>query len=163
MKQNLKITYVKPVKQGIFECGNGYLFATEIESDQKCGVILYSESGEEIRIPFTEEGRRGTLYGICIESNSETFPYAKYNYYCGDETYTDSYAKLVEGLNIWGDFSNRPRRTYGLLTGSEFDWENDMSPNIPIQDTFIYGLNVRSFTMHKSSCVKSKGTFREKE
>lgn len=159
MNPNLKITYIKPEKQGVFTNDNGYLFATEIESDKECGVILYTESGAETKIPFSAEGRRGTLYGMQIESINGTFPYIKYNYYCGNETYTDSYSKLIEGLNTWGAFTDIPRKTYGLLTESDFDWENDISPNISIQDTFVYGLNVRSFTMHKTSGVKNKGTY----
>lgn len=159
MEQKLKITYYKPDRQGVFSCANGYLFATEAESDKECGVLLYSQTGEEMRIPFSKTGRRGTLYGVRIENNEGEFPFTKYNYYEGETVYTDPYAKLVDGLQVWGDFDKTPRPTFGLLTDMSFDWEQDEAPEIPLYDTFIYGLNVRAFTMHKSSGVKNKGTF----
>ena len=159
MEQNLKISYMKPDKQGVFTNGNGYLFATETESDKECGVVLYSSCGKELRIPFSAEGKQGTLSGLCIECTNETFPFTKYNYYQGDSIYTDPYARLIDGLQLWGDFENAPRKTYGILTDMNFDWENDTAPDIPLQESVIYGLNVRAFTMHKSSFVKCKGTF----
>ncbi len=159
MKQKLKITYFKPDRQGVFVCNNGYLFATEAEPDNECGVVLYTKEGVEVRIPFSKASRRGTLYGVRIESNEGAFPFTKYNYYNGDVVYTDPYAKLIHGLQKWGDFDNVPRFTFGILTDMTFDWEQDAAPEIPIHDTLIYGLNVRAFTMHKSSGVKHKGTF----
>ena len=159
MEQKLKITYFKPDKQGVFSCNNGYLFAAEAESHEDCGIVLYTDCDEEIRIPFSSDGRRGSLYGVCIECSEKTFPFSRYNYYSKDTVYTDPYAKLVDGLQIWGDFRDTPRLTYGILTDMFFDWEQDEAPETPIKDTFIYGLNVRSFTMHKSSGVKNKGTF----
>lgn len=159
MEHNLKITYTKPDRQGVYACGKGYFFATEAESEKECGVLLYSKEGKELRIPFKEEGRRGTLYGVQIENIEGDFPFEKYNYYEGGNVYTDPYARLVEGLQKFGDFERMPESTYGILADMTFDWETDRALELPICDTFIYGLNVRGFTMHKSSGVRNKGTF----
>lgn len=159
MEQKLKITYYKPDRQGVFACDCGYMFATETESDKECGVILYTESNEEVRIPFSKTEKRGTLYGVKIETTEGVFPFYKYNYYDGNAIYTDSHAKLIDGLQLWGDFRQSQRTTYGILSEAEFDWEQDEALETPLQDTFIYGLNVRAFTGHKSSGVKNKGTF----
>ena len=159
MEQKLKISYFKPDRQGVFACDGGYLFATEADTDKDCGVILYTKEGNEIRIPFSNSGRRGTLYGVRVESSDGIFSFKKYNYYNGEVIYTDPYAKLVDGLQAWGSFEICPRETFGMLTDMPFDWEDDKSPETPIQDTIIYGLNVRAFTMHKSSGVRNKGTF----
>lgn len=157
MKPNTHITYFKPQKQGVYPVNEGYLFSTEIESFNDCGLILYEENGNEMRIPFTREGKRGALYGVRVEE--ENFTFTAYNYYDGDRIYTDPYAREISGLETFGDFGNARRQTKGSLIPEEFDWEEDSPLKTPYNDTIIYGLNVRSFTMHKSSGVKHKGTF----
>ena len=60
----------------------------------------------------------------------------------------------------WGSYQsgNRPYR-YGLVTENRFDWEHDQPPHLPLADSIIYELHVRSFTEHKSSGVRYPGTF----
>lgn len=157
MEQNIHITYFRPEKQGVYSVNGGFLFATEIESSNECGLILYEKNGKATRIPFSKEGRRGTLYGIKVEG--ENLPFTSYNYYDGDRIFTDPYAKGISGLEKFGEFGNAKRKTKGILYQGQFDWEGDVPLSIPFKDTIIYGLNVRGFTMHKSSGVKHKGTF----
>ena len=42
---------------------------------------------------------------------------------------------------------------------NQFDWEHDQPLNIPLVDSVIYELHVRSFTRHSSSGVAHPGTF----
>lgn len=157
MNQNLNITYYKPERQGVYPVQNGYCFAAEIQSCNECGLLLYEKNGNQHRIPFSKEGKRGSLYGIRIEG--ENLNFSGYNYYDGEKVFTDSYAKGISGLEKFGDFGNGIRMTKGVLNTIDFDWEGDAPLSIPYEDTIIYGLNVRAFTMHKSSGVKNKGTF----
>ena len=157
MEQNIQITYFKPEKQGVYPLNNGYDFCTESETAEKSGLLLYDQTGKTTRIPFSKEGKRGTLYGIRIEG--EKLPFTEYNYYTDEEVYTDPYAKRISGLESFGAFGETKRKTRGVLERNEFDWEGDSPLAIPYQNTIIYGLNVRAFTMHKSSGVKHKGTF----
>lgn len=157
MNQNLNITYFKPEKQGVYPVQNGYCFATEIQSNNECGLLLYKENGGQLRIPFSKNGKRGSLYGIRIEG--ENLDFSGYNYYDGEMVFTDFYAKGIMGLEKFGDFGNGKRATKGVLSTAEFNWEGDSPLLIPYEDTILYGLNVRAFTMHKSSGVKNKGTF----
>lgn len=159
MKSELKITYFKPERQGVFKITNGYSFALEAESDNECGVLLYANDGSKVRVPFSEEGRRGTLYGVRIETKKDEFVFEKYNYYIGDDIFTDPYARLIAGLETWGDNSNEVRKTYGLLKELTFDWEDDLPLEAPVENMILYGLNVRAFTMHATSGVKNKGTY----
>lgn len=41
------------------------------------------------------------------------------------------------------------------MTDQPFDWEKEEDSQRPFEDVVLYGLNVRGFTMHKSSGVKS--------
>ncbi len=43
---------------------------------------------------------------------------------------------------------------------SNFDWENDRHPDIPIEESIIYEVNVRGFTRHHSSESDLAGTYR---
>lgn len=159
MEYNIGITYFKPDKQGVYSVDRGYLFAAEIESLEECGLILYDKDGRETCIPFSKEGKRGTLYGVKVEGTEEDFPFTSYNYYDGDKIFTDPYARAVTGLEEFGEFGNAKRETRGVLGLESFDWEGDAPLLTPYTDTIIYGLNVRGFTMHKSSGVLHKGTF----
>lgn len=157
MEQKIQITYFKPEKQGVYPLKHGYDYCTESETGEKSGLLLYDREGKTTRIPFSKEGKRGALYGVRVEG--EKLPFTEYNYYADGKVYTDPYAKRISGLESFGAFGETKRATKGVLERREFDWEGDAPLGIPFQDTIIYGLNVRAFTMHRSSGVKHKGTF----
>lgn len=155
--RKFKITYYKPEKQGVFSTDGGYCFATELKDGGESGIIFYKKNKEEFRIPFLPEERRGTLYGIKIEGD-DLSSYG-YRYYTKDETALDLYTPKVSGLEKWGNWDKDRNGIYGNPALEPFDWENDIPLGIPYEESIIYGLNVRGFTMHKSSGVKNKGTF----
>ncbi len=155
MEKQWRTTYFKPTAQGISCTGRSVSFAAELPADKECGVILYDDRGGSKRFPFQKEGKRGNLYGLKIEG--EGLHSCSYNYYSGDQVITDPYAREVQGLEIWGEA--RGRETRGFLGKREFDWQGDEPLAIPVHESIFYGLNVRSFTMHKSSGVRNKGTF----
>ena len=130
-------------------------FAAESVADKECGVILYDKEGNCYRFPFQKEGRRGNLYGLKIDGEGLNNYF--YNYYLGDRIVTDPYAWEIQGLEAWGE--KRGRKTRGFLGKRDFDWQGDEPLMIPLNESIFYGLNVRSFTMHKSSGVRNKGTF----
>jgi isoamylase len=57
----------------------------------------------------------------------------------------------------WGTPGNLPRRS--LMTESMIDRERIASPRIPLEDTIIYELHVRGYTIHPSSGVRHPGTY----
>ncbi len=46
-----------------------------------------------------------------------------------------------------------------VIDESNFDWEDDQAPRIPLSKSIIYEMHVRGFTAHSSSGVKNRGTF----
>lgn len=157
MNSNWKITYFQPDTQGVFPAENSVKFAAYLHTDKECGVILYDSKGTQHRIPFGAEGRRGMLHGLEIEG-TDIGEYT-YNFYRGDEILTDSYAREICGLEKWGSGTGKKRKTYGALKSHTFDWHGDAPLMIPPEESVLYGLNVRAFTMHKSSGVKNRGFF----
>ncbi len=155
METNWRVTCFRPTKQGVVCTKNSVSFAAESVADKECGVVLYDKEGNCYRFPFQKEGRRGNLYGLKIEG--EGLNNCFYNYYLGDRIVTDPYAWEIQGLEAWGE--KRGRKTKGFLGTRDFDWQGDEPLMIPLNESIFYGLNVRSFTMHKSSGVRNKGTF----
>lgn len=155
METNWRVTCFRPTKQGVVCTKNSVSFAAESVADKECGVILYDKGGNCYRFPFQKEGRRGNLYGLKIDGEGLNNYF--YNYYLGDRIVTDPYAWEIQGLEAWGE--KRGRKTRGFLGKRDFDWQGDEPLMIPLNESIFYGLNVRSFTMHKSSGVRNKGTF----
>lgn len=72
----------------------------------------------------------------------------------------DPYAKELRSPP-WGVLrSGMGKQTFGLIPEEIYDWEGDRPLNIPLQDTIIYELHVRGFTVHPSSKCHFPGTFR---
>jgi glycogen operon protein len=71
----------------------------------------------------------------------------------------DPYAKELRSPP-WGEQrSGIGKQTFGLIPEEQYDWEGDRPLNIPLQDTIIYELHVRGFTVHPSSQCLFPGTF----
>ena len=99
-----------------------------------------------------------------------------------NKTLLDPYAKAVSGDFDWlaGDalgYDNskpddpdrhlRPSKVQNtggasrcIAIKSDFDWKDDRHPDIPIEQSIIYEVNVRGFTRHHSSDSDFGGTYR---
>ena len=53
----------------------------------------------------------------------------------------------------------KPADRIAVFPNEDFDWEQDMHPMLPYEDSTCYCLHVRGFTMHASSQVTHRGTF----
>jgi isoamylase len=63
---------------------------------------------------------------------------------------------------VWGKcLENQPDRTSrrSLFIRHAFNWQEDIPPRTPLEDSIIYELHVRGFTCHPSSGVSKPGTF----
>src|SRR5271166_1892565 len=76
------------------------------------------------------------------------------------KTLLDPYARVVSGGHAWGAATTHMAgKRHGVVTENHFDWEHDQPLNIPLVDSIIYEMHVRSFTRHASSGVEHPGTF----
>lgn len=157
LNKKWEISYFRPEKPGVFPIPNGVRLAAECSCDQECGVILFDAKGKQTKIPFSMEHRQGNLCGLQIKGTDVLT--SRYQYYSGADVIVDSYAQSITGLEKWGTGKNQERIVCGSFLQEDFDWEDDRQLQIPYEDSIIYGINVRAFTMHKSSGVQKKGTF----
>lgn len=145
----------KPYPLGVTTEFDTTYFSVVMKRGQDCGIILYDQkTGREKRIPFQECNKFGSIYSLSIK-DLEIKRYA-YNFYEGENVFTDPYAKVIHGYEKWGKHSTLLKG--GFLSGS-YDWEEDKPLKIPYENTILYCLNVRAFTKHKSSGAAHKGTF----
>lgn len=142
---------------GLYKMQNGLSIVSDIIGKNNSGIIIYPEGKKEIRIPFCEEYRRGSLY--CLEI--ENFPYESfgYSFYRDDKQVTDQYAKLLDSSRRFGDPKKSVRKAKCLYKDSTYDWEGDSPLEIPFHETILYKIHVRGFTKHPSSEVTARGTF----
>lgn len=155
MRQQIEASYFRPDRKGVTVEADGIRFCTDQVSGNDCGVILYNNEGQAFTVPFAKEGSRGSLLGVKV-AITEPEQY-RYQYYCNKEKITDRYAGLITGNEEWGKSSEGKR--YSGFYIDDFEWEDDRPPAVSYDDSIIYGLNVRAFTMHKSSGVRHRGTF----
>ena len=146
----------KPYPLGVMtECDNTY-FSVVMKDGKDCGIILYDKkTGREKKLPFHSQNKFGSIYSMAIK-DLDIGRYA-YNFYDGENVFTDPYAKRIHGHEKWG---KREKVLKGGFLDEDYSWEEDEPLKIPYEESFIYCLNVRAFTRHKSSGVARKGTFR---
>lgn len=121
-------------------------------------------------LPFPHHYRIGNVYSMIVfRLNIEEFEYAyqvdgpyepkKGLIFNKNKYLLDPYAKAVTGQSRWGATSPRGQHYRARVVKDDFDWEDMVSPLLPMEDLIIYELHVRGFTMHESSGVFKPGTF----
>jgi isoamylase len=139
-----------------------------------CTLVLYDQGEREpfAEIPFPEDFRIGHVFAMIVfDLNYENLEYG-YRFdgpwdpevgdrYDPSNILLDPYAKSIGGREDWGtppDWSD-PYRYRAHILLNDYDWGDDRSPGIPIEELVIYEMHVRGFTRHPSSGVKHPGTF----
>lgn len=147
-------------KEGV----NFSIYAKTVESMSLC---LYEEG---LTTPFAKIEldpkihKSGLVWHVCVEGLPESFVYAyEVTFPQQKETQLllDPFAKAVFSDAKWHAKSRKKfnYKPLGKFYIDNFDWEDDVPPNIPKRDLVIYEMHVRGFTQHLSSLAKAPGTF----
>ena len=165
----------KPYPQGATWDGAGVNFALYSEHAEQVDLCLFDDTGrrEIQRIPLPErtdmvwhgylpEMRPGALYGYRVHGPYEPEMGHRFN---ANKLLIDPYARKICGNLRWSDAHfgysvgnrredlsfDRRESAGGMLkcevVDGAFSWGGDQRPRIPYQDTVIYELHVRGFTM----------------
>ncbi len=150
-----------PYPMGVSACEGAINIAIEFPHSPKkiCGIILYTQNHETMRISFSERFRRGNLY--CVRIEGLKLNKFSYQFFSDDIVFCDPYARKINGREIWGKAEDGEKQILAEFNAEEpeFDWKDDRCLEIPYEDSVIYSLHVRGFTKHPSSGVTAKGTF----
>ncbi len=104
-------------------------------------------------------------YGYRVKGEYD--PFGSGHCFLEDNILIDPYAKALTGGSDWGvpyvrqglkDAESTFQRRC-CIVDDHFAWEGDRPLNIPLKDTIIYEMHVRSFTRHPNSHVKHPGTY----
>lgn len=139
---------------GIRKKEGGWEFTAEVLPGSRACLVLYGKEGEVTEFPFPEESRQGNLLSILVKGLREEI---RYLYRIDDLLIVDPRARYLCNAPAFGE-----KPSEDLCCGwkqDRFVWEDgDFQPRA-FSDSVFYKVQVRSFTMHKSSKVRKKGTF----
>nr|GEV05107.1 isoamylase 3, chloroplastic isoform X1 [Tanacetum cinerariifolium] len=110
-----------------------------------------NKTGDIWHICVQDLPRSNAIYGYRIDGPQGSHQGHRFD---NSVVLIDPYAKLIEGRRIFGDSTERFSKLHGTydFSNSPFDWgENYAQPNIPEKDLVVYEMNVRAFTVDKSS------------
>lgn len=142
-----------PLPLGITERNGIVNFSVEVESGKKCKLCIYKKGAElpETTLELRQEDAVGDVRFTALPLSMVKG--REYNYEIDGMKQLDLYVKAYTGEPN----SMEPR---GKILMDAYDWEGDSPLNIPNHEVIAYSLHVRGFTIHRSSGVKNKGTFR---
>lgn len=151
-----------PRTLGVTQEEKGYNFALSVPEGGDVCLLIY-EKGEMQpiqEIPLSESYRMGSVYAVGVSGIRPERH--EYNYRIGERIVPDPCAPVLRGLGAFGELPDleMPHRIRcGFFSQKVFSAEEADRPQIPYEDTVIYKVHVRGYTMHKNSKVRRKGTF----
>ena len=108
-------------------------------------------------ISFDPKYRMGDVWELALDRTD--FASFEYNFMIDGKIVTDPNARVITGREKWADRKRAGKPVRGRILSEEFDWEDDVNPEIPYAETILYKLHVRGFTAHASSGVSARGTY----
>lgn len=154
------------LKLGVTQAGSLTNFCLFSKNATQVVLHLYNISKETLFFE-TPLKRTKNIWHIGLQNLPSAFDYSyscdgPYNPQHGDlyksaANLIDPYAKDLNSSFKWNDKKSMIR---GRFTGEKiFDWESESRPMIPMEETILYEMHVRSFSKDLSSKVKHPGTF----
>jgi len=128
------------------------------EPAQECGILFYDKTSGLLTAKhiFPRKNQTGLVrYGQIKEIETDNTAYL---FFEGDNFIRDKYASSYLVKGSYGEIKSSDDFK-GIFISHEYDWEDTVRPDTPFEDSVIYGLHVRGFTMHESSHVRARGTF----
>ncbi|MCI8960496.1 MAG: glycogen debranching enzyme [Lachnospiraceae bacterium] len=166
------------VRPGLYEMNGataipvGVNFTIHSQGATSCELLLFHRMEDEpyAVLKFPERYRIGNVYSMIVFGLHITdFEYAyrldgpndpsKGLLFDKNNILLDIYAKAVTGQSVWGTQNRKGSFYKARVVQDNFDWGDEPSPLIPMEDLVIYELHVRGFSKHGSSGVTYPGTF----
>lgn len=152
---------------------NGVNFAVVAGHATKISLVLYKPNSEHQCAEIALEpqvNKTGDIWHIYVYGVTLGMKYGYHAWgpkgiqhrYDPSVVLLDPYARALDQGETWGWAKPKPKNLprLSVLVSTEFNWENDIFPNIPMSDLVIYELHVRGFTRHSSSQTSSPGTYK---
>ena len=169
-----RLDYGSPLPFGASVHRTGVNFSIFSKYATACTLMLFQPGAGDPFVEFVldpRSNRTGQVWHAFVEGLDAGAPYG-YRFdmqpnpnpavhrYDPSQVLLDPYARVLSDGGEWGAALpvKRPHRK-SVVVENRFDWGEDQPLNIPLVDSVIYELHVRSFTRHASSGVTHAGTF----
>src|SRR5512132_4307289 len=164
--------------------GSGTNFSLFSENAERVELCLFDESGEEERIEVVEQTAHNWHCYLPGVGPGQRYGYRVYGPYAPDDGHRfnpvklliDPYAKAIEGSVRWelanvlpstpdaalepDDEDDAEAVPKSVVVDQSFDWEGDIRPRTPWNETVIYETHVRGYTKrHPAVRDDLKGTY----
>lgn len=172
--KGLKLRAGRPYPFGAMVIGNMVNFSVYSRYATDCTLVLFHNREEEpfVEIPFFKEFRLGNVFSMIIfDLDYENIEYGfrmdgpfkpeEGHRFDRSKILLDPYAKLIVGRDVWGEQPNwKSLYQYrARVVQDDFDWEDDLPLETPVNDLIVYEMHVRNFTCGSASGVRHRGTF----
>lgn len=181
-KTPYSFTAGSPLPQGVHLHKEGINFSIFSRHATRVWLLIYSDI--EAKEPFQtielerQHHKTGDIWHVCVRGGKQGLVYAykvegpidpeNGHRFDGSKILVDPYATALTSPREW-DFSGycgsyneteAPEALVkGVVTGHEFDWENDRPLNHEWSDLVIYETHVRGLTIHPTSGTRHPGTY----
>ncbi len=164
----LLVTRGTPVPAGATATPTGTNFVLICRHGTAVWLVLSEPCDGEIRaeIPLDPmRNRTGDHWHIRVDGLPEEFcygykvdgPQGNGHRYDRSIILHDPYTRALSCGRPWGLSGDLPRRS--LITEVLLDRPRELNPRTPLEDTILYELHVRSFTIHPTSGARHPGTY----
>lgn len=159
---NNKFTIEKSNRRsfGCAKSGNSFLFTVSLTRGNEVLFNMYDDKGEVL---FTEDIKgfnlSGSVYSFKITPNTIIKSFS-FDYVVDGKHINDPYLTNHTNNRKYGEIKDETNAERAYVSIYDYDFDDDVRPNIKPEDTVAYELHVRGFTKHTSSKVKAKGTYK---
>ena len=172
-----------PVPYGAHVVEQGVHFSLFSRHATRVWLLLFDHAEEEVpKETFElrpERNRLGDLWHLHVPTAraGQCYVYrmdgprdgAAGHAYDPEQWLLDPYALAIAGQKKWGDregvVPGRPIRNgrgfpKGVILKDDFDWTDDRTLRVPLNQSIIYEASVRGYTAHPSAGARNPGTYR---
>lgn len=137
-------------------------FTFSVRTKAAPSILLFDRKTEEliVEVSLHDEFRLGNVYSVILSGPD----FSKYSYLLkrDGKISADEFAPVIIGREKWNDVE-RYEKNYETFCGfsassSDYEWKH-VSPRILPEDTIIYKLHMRGFTMKNSLSKSKKGNY----
>ena len=181
-KDKYNVNNGKPLPFGVTPTAHGYNFSIYSKNATGCFLVLFepsvTDAVQEIEL-LPEWNKTGNVWHVEVLGAGDDIRYgwrmtgdnaAKVgNMFAKERILVDPYAKALTGGAKWGEPQIRreikPQKDYSefirrcAVGTEEFDWKGSRPVTRALEDTVIYELHVRGYTIMENSGVKHNGTY----
>lgn len=161
----------RPLSLGATITPEGVNFSIFSRNATSLTLVLFENANEEsiAEILFNPEiNKTGDIWHILVLGMDRSLRYGYRadgpfdpkgdgHWFKREDVLLDPYARALEGGEVWGHGEGERR---SCIVEDGFDWGGDRPLNLLLKDCVIYELHVRGYTIHGSSGVANRGTYK---